>query len=169
MEVGDNNITLTAIQEGLVSGRRALEWLETTGTYVFHGSDSETIAALEPRQAFSVERGSQNMIADGDPAVCASNSADVAIFRSLISSSLDKTAGLRHQSSFGCSGGVYFFKVSQISLDAARGRTGYVYVMPKSKFEDHSSLEVRTKEKVAPILIVPVHFEDLPKNIEILK
>lgn len=100
----------------------------------------------------------------------------MAIFRSLISSHVAKKAGLKnYRSKFGVTerGGPSYFKATQESLTQASkpDSVGYVYAF-KTKaggFTPYSTLEDRTYHEVTPDFTIKVKFEDLPKNIEVIK
>jgi hypothetical protein len=66
----------------------------------------------------------------------------------------------------------YFCAASQEAFDAAKGKTGYVYVLPKSQFApmhgDNGEFEWRAESNQKPVQIIAVTERDLPKNIEII-
>lgn len=142
-------------------GARLLHELEQSGEYVFHGSPTPEIAELETRQAYDWKDGAP--VEDGPPAVVATPYADIAIFRSLVY--LDST-------SFGVNDDRLSFQASPKALELARGRTGFVYVMPKSQFApkhgDVSEMDWRSPVNQPAVRIVEVSEADLPPDIEII-
>lgn len=137
--------------------------LESENKCVFHGSPYE-IEVFEPRQAYKYPKGKER-IPDGDPAVFASPSADIAIFMGIINE-INAPLGLR--SGFGTDGeGKIKFKATKETIDQLHGSKGYVYVFDKNKFTPRSLIESLSYEKVTPDDIIIVSEKDLPKHIEI--
>jgi hypothetical protein len=66
----------------VLRGKEILHKLEKEGRYVFHGSARE-LSVLEPRQSLNKNDQSGKMEPHGEPAVCATPFADIAIFRSM--------------------------------------------------------------------------------------
>lgn len=141
--------------------RRFLKELEATGLYVFHGSSNPDIAKLEPRQAEDWKTGER--VEHGEPAVCATPFADLAIFRAMVNTGW---------SSFGTTDdedGIYCAATDK-AMETAKKAKGYVYVMAKSDFEvfEGGSMEVRSHSTVKPNRVVEVAFDDLPPGIRVL-
>lgn len=143
--------------------RTKLLKLESESKWVFHGSPYE-IEIFEPRQAYKYPKDKER-IPDGDPAVFASPSADIAIFMGIINT-VNAPLGLR--SGFGTDGeGKIKFKAIKETIDQLHNSKGYVYVFDKSKFSPRSMIESLSYEKVIPDDVVVISEKDLPKNIEI--
>lgn len=62
---------------------------------------------------------------------------------------------------------MHFF-ASQNLLDQAKQKVGRVYVLDKQKFSNFTGMQCQSRESVAPIQMVEVSAEDLPKNINII-
>ena len=157
-------------EQELLRGREKLEELSKTGEYVFHGSP-QRLDRLEPRQQTHVSKKTGKTEPDGDPAVCTTESPDVAIFRSLISSHVAKKAGLKwYWSEFGIKDRKPYFKATQESLDQARkpDSLGYVHVFKKADFAKRDELEWRSDHEVEPVQVIEVKASDLPQNIEVI-
>lgn len=139
------------MQKQAPDGRKLLNQLEKTGRFVFHGSPRQ-LQKLEPQQQknFDYERG--RLLNDGKPAVCATQIAEVAIFRALV-----------HQgwTSFGSRDGKIIFGASAIALRKAKTRHGYVHLLRKKSFRKHSPYELRSSRSVRPVRIITVSFKDL--------
>lgn len=134
--------------------------------YLFHGSPNK-IELLEPKQAFS-SYGSDTLVKHGEPSVSATPFVELAIFRSIIN---DKNAPDDHDSSFGYNSDIgLLFSVSEKTLNQAKGKKGFVHILPLEGFKKFSNtiMEWRSEKEVKPIDIIKVSFEDLPKNIEII-
>lgn len=145
--------------------RKKLLALEETGRFVFHGSP-DVLSILEPRQATNYNEETGENEEHGGPAVCATTSADVAIFRALINESGvigDLT------SKFGMNDDGLHFSASQNLIDQARLKIGKVYVLDKQKFSHFEGMEERSGEAVVPVEIVEVSFADLPTNIKLIE
>lgn len=143
--------------------RIKLSKLESEDKWVFHGSPYE-IEVFEPRQAYKYPKEGEK-IPDGDPAVFASPSADIAIFMSIINE-VNAPLGLR--SGFGTDEeGKIKFKATKKTIEQLNKAKGYVYVFDKTKFTPRSSLESLSREKTTPDCVVVVSEKDLPKDIEI--
>lgn len=125
-------------------GKETLMNLEKEGIYVFHGLP-ELLEELEPRQPKTYDYNLKQMVNDGEPAVVATPSAEVAIFRAAVNKNL-RVDG-KHQSSFGWSKNrskvSMEYKTTQEILDKARESKGYIYVFRKDDFEKHRELEYR--------------------------
>ena len=162
------------IEAGILKGRKALEELDKSGNYVYHGSPQK-LHRLEPRQAhqFNPETGERKH--DGEPAVAAAGNYDMAIFMAVLRGMGDKGKG--DWSSFGRAPSsdkekILFFKATKNMLDNAKDKKpiGYVHVFNKSEFEKHSGHdEWRAYTQVEPAYVVEVGVEDLPKDIEIVE
>lgn len=147
-------------------GRKRLEALEKEGKYVFHGALID-IQSLEPKQGYNQNKETGEMVKDGDPAVFATPYSDVAIFRSLINS--ENVQG-NSTSEWGMADdGKIFFRATQNLLDAAKNKTGKIYVLDKKYFGEVKGTEARSEKNVIPDEVIEVYFVDLPKNIEIIK
>ncbi len=148
--------------EKQLSGREKLLTLEKEGKYVFHGSLFD-IDVLEPREGDQFVSDDKKSVKDGESAVWATPFAEVAIFRSLINPE-DVTS--ESQSEFGIDEeGRSFFKASQNLIDAAKKKTGKVYICDKKTFTDVDKMQVKSNEKIVPVGIVRVSYKDLPSNI----
>lgn len=145
--------------------RERLLSLEKEGKYVFHGSP-DNIAVLEPQQAYNRSKETGNMEKDGEPAVFATQYADVAIFRALTD-----TRGVSGESTsqFGIDGDKLHFSATKNILEAAKTKVGKVYVLDKQKFQDFEGMQCRSSEIIEPIKVIEVTFEDLPQNIETIE
>lgn len=122
---------------------------------------------LKPRQAKKFDAEFGENIDDGDPAVCATPFADIAIFRALIN---DKNLEeVDYNSSFGTNeDGGLFCSVSDNALDVVKGKLGYVYIFRKDEFKETGAMESRINKSVKPIDTVVVSVDDLPENINII-
>lgn len=158
---------LELIKRGAIKGREALEWLSQTGDYVYHGS-SQRLDSLEPRQQKTWDYDQQVSVLDGEPAVCAANVYEPAIFRALINRYFDLSNS--HWSGWGGNGATIQYRATQTALDGAskEGVTGYVHVFRKEQFAPYRGMECRTNEVIIPELVVAVSAKDLPPNIEIV-
>lgn len=139
--------------------------LEKEGEYVFHGSP-ETISILEPKQAFNRNDETGNMEKDGEPAVFATPYADVAIFRALINA---KDVTGESTSRFGVDEDRLHFSATRNLLEAAKKKTGKVYVLDKQKFQSFEGMQCRSTEINKPLEIIEVRIDDLPQNIKIIE
>lgn len=150
------------VEEEIGEGARILHDLEQTGNYVFHGSPAADIHELEIRQPYDWTDGVQKE--DGAPCVAATQFADIAIFRALV---------FNDTTSFGQNDdGTLHYAATEKALRSAKGRTGFVYVLPKSTFAprhgDDQEMEWRSEENQRAAQVVQVTERDLPKNITIL-
>lgn len=155
--------------ENITEARKKLLELESSGSFVFHGSPVN-IDVLEPRQSQDRDKNTGLMVDDGDPAVSATLSADIAIFRAL-------TANIGGASSFGMddNGNLYFSlsprALANLEIKANNGVLGKVYVLDKNGFSEYANRgkrEWRSNEKVVPLKFIEVGFKDLPPNIKII-
>ena len=155
-------ITVEEIKSGEIAGREALEFLQNTGEYVFHGS-WQRLDEIEPVQAYSHDE------LDGEPAVCTTSNHDVSIFRSLVNTpkcvSEIRSAGWSNET------GEFIFTATKTAMESAEDvdATGYVHVFNKSDFERYRGMEYRTNEKIRPLFIVEVGKDDLPEDIKIIE
>ena len=148
------------IRSGAIKGREALEILDD-GHFVFHGSD-EDLNALEPRQAYNWKSGEK--VPDGEPAVFAADSIDVAIFMAIRKGLQGKSGFSKKEDETG-----YTFCMSKelaSNLEKLPDKTGYVMVMPKDSFEKIGG-EYRSEIEVKPEFVVKVSKKDLPAKIDI--
>ncbi len=145
--------------------REKLLALEKEGKYVFHGSP-EQIEILEPRQAEGKNEVTGEMERDGAPAVFATQYADMAIFRALVNA---KGVFEDSESSFGIDDDGLHFSATRNLLEAAKRKTGKVYVLDRSKFDQLEAMQCRSHGSVAPLQAVEVTYDDLPKNIRIIE
>jgi hypothetical protein len=145
--------------EKIGKNREKLLALEKEGKFVFHGSP-DIIQALEPRQAYGNNEKTGQWEKDGNPAVFATPFADFAIFRALIN---DKD----FENSFGVNGDRLYFLADEALIERAKENTGRVYVLDRGKFSDFRGMDCRSKEKIIPLEVIEVTYEDLPPNIEI--
>lgn len=130
-------------------GLRRLRELEATGEYVFHGGPN-VIPELEPRQANNYQES------DGEPAVCASKSLNLALFRAIFNAHGQE--GISAHS--GWKSGSYFY-ADQVLHDAANTAPGYVHVLLADDFTDYDGRnEVRSTKPVEPIEVIEVHRSD---------
>jgi hypothetical protein len=145
-----------------------LHELEETGKYLFHGSD-KMIAILVPKQPTVFDERFGKNIPDGEPAVCTTSFADIAIFRSLISSNRSKKNGIPHFSSFDIKDGEPVFSTNQESLDLTKRPDicGYVHIFDRKGFGKRDEMEWRSKGEVKPLKIIEVKSKDLPESIKI--
>lgn len=148
--------------------REELLALEKEGKYMFHGSPL-ALEKLSPRQHTSYCRETGKEENHGEPSVCATPFADIAIFRAMVN---ENNAPIRkHASSFGArekDGEIKLnFEVTPEVISEIKDKTGYVYVFDKDTFEKFSGMEWRSKEEVVPIQTIKVAFEDLPEYKEV--
>jgi hypothetical protein len=115
---------------------------------------------------------SGEMIPHGDPAVCATPFADIAIFRSIINR---KNLPEKHGSRFG--GSIegtkslrLYFEVTETIDEQIRNNSehlkGRVYFFDKNDFNYFSPIEVRANKLVKPLGVVLVNIDDLPDYSE---
>lgn len=156
---------------GVKSGKERLEELAKTGEYVFHGSGVK-LESLEPRQQTSFNSKTGQTELDGNPAICATENPDIAIFRALTNKQRAIQLGIKnYYTHFDMNNGQASFGGNEASIDIARRPDikGYVYVFSKNDFQPHNDLEVRAYRKLKPVFTIEVKASDLPKNIEITK
>lgn len=139
--------------------------LEKTKKYVFHGSPDD-LKILDPRQAYNYNEETKLQEVDGEPAVFATPSADVAIFRALTNFS-DNIGD--SNSKFGVKGKSLFFEVTPNILELAKKKIGKVYVLDKANFSKFKGMQCRNLNSVVPIEVIEVRSEDLPKNIKLIE
>lgn len=152
-------------QKRFGEGRKKLLELEREGRYVFHGSPS-ILTTLSPMQAEGENMATGEMEKDGNPAVCASDLADQAIFRALVN---EKRGHGNSSARFGTDNSdKLHFWATQDLIDIAKNSTGIIYVFEKDQFNHFEGHEWRTGISAAPKDIIEVTFEDLPKDIEIV-
>lgn len=148
---------------------KALRALEKEGKYVFHGS-SEIITEFEPRQAknFDMETGKSGE--HGKPCIATSQILDLAIFCAIINKKI-KDKDNSHWSRFGRSQDAddLEFNTTPEIFEKAKQAHGYVYVFNKDDFEKFSGMEYRAYQKMKPLRIFKVGFQDLPANISLEK
>lgn len=143
----DSNVALES--ESL----RRLKELETTGKFVFHGSD-HVIYKLEPRQAFNAGAP------DGKPAVCASKTIDIALFCAIFKG--HKTEGWSGWSAYS---GDKFYADSEMYKAAETGK-GYVHVMLLADFEEFAGRgEMRATHPITPIEVIEVNRQDFKPQV----
>jgi hypothetical protein len=145
------------------TGREKLLLLEKEGGHVFHGSFVE-ITELKPKQAQKFDETLNQNINDGEPAVFATQFADAAIFRALVS---EKETTGDSSSSFGIDEDGLHFAASRNLIEAARDKKGKVYVLDRQMFRQTGGTELRCNERIKPEDVVEVSFEDLPSGIKI--
>jgi len=143
--------------------------LEASGKYVFHGSGSNDLKALQPRQAYNHRDGGK--VPDGVPAVFASSMADYAIMMALINiencpEGYNSSATTRKSAK----------GVRSLHLRASRNSveqlteesTGTVYVFGKKDFQPREGeVEYISTSSVIPVEVVTVSKLDVPPDITI--
>ena len=138
--------------------RRLLE-LEREG-YVFHGSEN-SFNRLEPKQSYIIIN--EEEIKDGEPAVFASQFADIAIFMAIINET-NCPKGFR--SGFSYEDSKLSFRATQETLDQITPQAkGYVHVFKKEDFKFRSECQMVSFSFVTPLEILEVSADDLPENI----
>lgn len=133
--------------------------LESSGKFVFHGSDVG-ITEFEPRQAHNHVGGQH--VPDGDPAIFASSVVDYAIFMAIINKT---NCPKGYRASSRTTAGVTTFKTDKKTLDQLKDTSsGWVYVFDKNKFSKRKDggVEYSSSVKLTPIESVRVLKEDLP-------
>jgi len=152
--------------EKIGKNREKLLDLQKTGKYVFHGSPF-VLTSIDPMQAEGENLQTGKMEKDGNPAVCASDLADQAIFRSLIHEKLGQG---NSSAKFGTDEkDQLFFLASQDLIDIAKNSKRTVYVFEKSQLKHHKGHEWRAEQVVTPVYKIEVTFEDLPNDIKIIE
>ena len=145
-------------------GKERLLDLEREGKYLFHGSGFK-LDTLEPRQAHN-HPTSDKKIPDGEPAVFASELANVAIFMAVISKP-NTPSGFRSGFS-GRGDGSVEYRVTKETMDQIKNAKGYVHVFDRNNFQRRGdSSEWISTKPVQPIEIIEVSEKDLPNNIEV--
>ena len=138
--------------------------LEKENKYLFHGSPN-LINELEPRQPTRGENEKHGKIS-----ICATPYADIAIFRSIVNP--QNSTCEKHFSGFGLNQkkeNVKFkFETTIEVLNSLKNKSGYVYVLNKDLFRKKNKMEWRTENKITPLEVLKVSFNDLP-TIEIIK
>ena len=161
------NFDLPPKIEQLSKNRERLLSLEKEGNYVFHGSPV-IIDNLVPKQALNKNQETGEMEPHGEPAVCATKHADLAIFRALTNFTDDIGPS---NVSFGTDeNGKPQFSASSNVIELAKIKTGQVYVLNVKGFDPliEGGSEYRSSETVTPVEVIEVSFDDLPKNIQIV-
>ena len=153
----------------MTKSKQKLLELEKEGKYLFHGSPVADLKELKPHQAYTVPKGEKDMVKDDEPSVVATPYLEIAIFRALTSKS---------RSSFSVSATSVEnvkikFAASEETIKAAKDKIGYVYVLNREGFIPRSGhtycMEWRSLNSVKPLWVFKVGYEDLLKNIEIIK
>lgn len=137
--------------------------MEKSGKYVFHWSN-RNIKKLEPRQAYNYKKWKNEK--DWEPAVFATESAYVAIFRSLISNNYDVK---NSRNIFWINGSKIHFACTANLLESARTRIGKIYILNKEDFTEFQWIQCRSYAPIRPIKMIEVGFGDLPENIKIIR
>ena len=148
------------------SEREKLTSLEKEGKWLFHGSAVKT-DALEAKQPYNRDEKTGKMEKHGEPSIAASQFAEIAIFMAIVN---PQNAGADCKSGVGINEeGKIEFLASRETLEAVKGKKGYVYVLSKSNFKPFSDMEWRADTEIKPEEVVEVAFEDLPQRIENLE
>jgi len=140
--------------------KKRLEEIAKSKDFVYHGSPF-SVEKLEPRQAKTRDKKTGEMVNDGRPAVVATTDLDLAIFRAL-------TVKLRGRTAFHTSVDAKDPKKFKMSNEAKKRypkSRGYVYVLDKSEFIKHTSLEWRAYKKITPLHRFGVSPKDFNENI----
>ncbi|MFA6536927.1 MAG: hypothetical protein WCT18_00835 [Patescibacteria group bacterium] len=145
--------------------RERLLRMQESGKYVFHGSPIE-LPKLSPLQAYRRNKETGEMEKDGEPAVFATQFADIAIFRSLIN---QKDVIGPTSSSFGVDDNGFYSSATANLYEAAKKKIGKIYVFEKSKFGDIVGMECRSTEEVEPLEVIDVYFDDLPTGVKMIE
>lgn len=167
----DARSRLDAVTERGSGGRSAVEFLAASGAFVFHGTSEADLAELLPRQATSYDERTDKDVPQGDPAVCATPIADVALFRALV----NPQSVASHVHLYAChfhvraNGSIQFeASVDAIEWASRPESVGWVYVLDRSAFSPYSRMEVRSARPVRPLLGVRVTGDDLPRGIVVI-
>jgi hypothetical protein len=137
------------------SAKSKLTALQNEERYVFHGSGLR-LEQLEPRQAYTVIDGMS--VADGLPAIFATQFADYAIFMALIN---PQTCPLGARSRCGYEEGRLVFAASRHTLDQLNGSTiGFVHVFDRVDFELRGGPEWMCLKRIKPSSVVEVSLAD---------
>lgn len=159
---------LARVERAEMTPKEGLHALEQTGLFLFHGTP-DSIGELEPRQPHTIEKGKR--VPHGDPSVCVTPYADIAIFRALVNKKLAQDYNLSSlNSSFGTSeAGVFFTIKTEEALQYARqpDHAGYVLVCSRDGFQPFSPSEWRSSSAVQPVVTVRVTGADLPEEVEV--
>ncbi len=149
------------------SSRDQLLALEKTGQYLFHGSMG-SFESLEPRQAINDNELTRKREQHGEPAICATPFADVAIFSALIKANAHN---IKDESNCRYDLDGSNFETTPNLLAAAQKTTGKVYVLDKNDFQlfGGEGYEWRSDKNVVPVKVIEVTAEDLPKNIKVIE
>lgn len=140
--------------------RRQLRELESTGSYVFHGTGAN-VGELQPQQAVDTMTGP-----DDEPGIHASQVADYAIFMAV-------AAPLGHSRSGATvsdesSTPIMDYRVEKAIMDRLTDDTsGWVYVFNKKDFRQRRPVEWISNKPVRPIAKIKVSKRDLPKGIDV--
>jgi hypothetical protein len=143
------------------SSKSTLTTLENEDSYVFHGSGLR-LEQLEPRQAYTARDGAS--VADGLPAIFASQFIDYAIFMALIN---PQTCPLGSRSRCGYEEGRLVFAASRDTLDQLNDSTrGFVHVFDRLDFELRGGSEWMCLKPIKPSIIVEVRLADFCEVID---
>ena len=143
-----------------LSGKSKLTALQNEERYVFHGSGLR-LEELDPRQAYTVRDGVT--IADGLPAIFASQLVDYAIFMALIN---PQTCRLGSRSRCGYVDGRLIFGASRHALDQLNDSTrGFVHVFERVDFEFRGGTEWMCLKSIKPSSIVEICRADFCEEI----
>lgn len=141
-----------------------LKELEQTGKYLFHGSVQGNIHEFEPRQAYTWITGKKEP--DGEPAVFASEFADIAVHKALINSS--NIHGHFYSSFYNDEAGRIRHGASEETIRQLVDPRGYVYVFDKTSFQKRHIIDWVCFQAIRPIKVIAVDKTDLPK-LEIIE
>ena len=147
--------------------KEALNELEASQKYVFHGTDKPGVELFEPRQAYNLTNDKRE--SDDLPGVHATSHAEIACFMALMNRD-------NFPEGFNCGydweNNEIHFRADQATLDQIKKSNdlhGYVYVFDRSLFKKRNNFEYISYESVKPIQVIEVGTEDLSANIEIIK
>lgn len=136
--------------------------IEFTKDNLFHGS-CELVEFLEPRQQTTRNRDTGIVQKDGEPAVCATEKIEIAVFRAL-------TSGLKNESGYASSFSTDRDMIKLRLSKKMRGKfirsRGYLYILKKEGFEKYRGYEWRCEKKVTPYMIKHVDYNDLTLMVE---
>lgn len=153
----------------MTESKQKLLELEKEGKYLFHGSPIADLKELEPHQAYTIPKGGNDLVKDGEPGVAATPYLEIAIFRALVK---------KGRSGFSVSAtniedAEIKFTASKEALKTAKGQVGYIYVLNRKEFTPKSgrtcNMDWRNPNSVKPLWVFKVTYEDLTKEIEIIK
>lgn len=125
------------------------------GGWLFHGSQGRH-AELEPRQGYDWVSGEP--VADGPPAVFATESAAVAIFMAVMAGAVGANGRYGFVRDASIAGGYRFTATSLASAATARG---WVHVVPRAPFTERI-FDWCTPRAVVPVAAFEVTGADLP-------